>query len=195
MDYELQSKLGQIENITGLHGERITIKNAFTETQYRLGILNEDENIFIFDRNAPINIGDTLVFASTGEHFKIEDIEAKFHNKSEVFCFYAFCSYVRPQSIKHITKITQGHGGNVIIGNHNSISGNISNILVDIKASSLDDIHKTMLTEIFSEYAKTNSKTTFLNKVEKFIYEATTGAVSDSAKSALVFLISKLIGV
>lgn len=195
MDYELQSKLRQIENITGLHGERITIKNAFTEIQYRLGILNEDENIFIFDRNAPINIGDTLVFSNAGEHFKIEDIEPKYHNNSEIFCFYAFCSHVRPRAIKHITKITQGHGGNVIIGNHNSISSNVGNILIDIKASSFDDIHKTMLTEIFSEYAKTNNKSTLLNKAEKFIYEVTTGAVSDSAKSALVFLVSKLIGV
>lgn len=98
-------------------------------------------------------------------------------------------------SIQNITTITQGNQSNAVIGNENTIHTNISHdVFIDIQVSDFDDEHKVLLTKLFAEINKSTNEVTTTSKIKDFVYNITTGAVTDSAKAALVFAMSKLFG-
>jgi len=99
-----------------------------------------------------------------------------------------------PQTpIQNITTITQGNKSNAIIGNRNTLNMNINgDIFIDIQSSEFDNEHKILLTRLFAEISKTTENSSITDIIKKFVYEITAGAVTDSAKAALVFAISKL---
>ena len=92
-----------------------------------------------------------------------------------------------------MTTINQGDKSSTIIGNGNIVNTTFgSDVFIDIQKSALDNEHKILLTQLFAEMSKSTDKSTIRDKISKFVYDVTTGVVTDSAKAALIFAISKI---
>jgi len=104
--------------------------------------------------------------------------------------------FASPQTaIQNVTTIHQGNQSSTIIGNSNILNTSIcGDVFIDIQSSELDNEHKILLTKLFAEISNTENKISIKDKIKNFVYDITTGVVTDSAKAALVFAISKSLG-
>jgi hypothetical protein len=93
------------------------------------------------------------------------------------------------------TAIQQGDGGNIIIGNSNTVSSSFSyQTIEDIACSDLSAEHRTLLIALLKDLASAKDKTSWSSRIHSFIEKVTCGALESSATNTLTFAIMKLIG-